>query len=251
MPTQFRGKRPLVKWTEWRDRTAPEFLMRAWFKGQVNMALVLGKGLTVLDFDDKEEYKRWREANPTLAQTLTHTSGRGVHPYFWSDASKTYRMQGGEVKASGLITVPPSVHGNGKAYQVVEDREILRVDSVHDLGVLIEVKPEYTYVEDVLVKPTLGGTTVERIKANFSLVEFMMSLGDVQMRNRKLWMMCCPFHNDKNPSMAIYAQEDVCYCFATQCKAHKRMDIIDCAALLWGVSVGEAIRTLAQRLDCV
>ena len=39
---------------------------------------------------------------------------------------------------------------------------------------------------------------------------------------------CCPFHDDKTPSMQIYAETNTAYCFSSNCKLHgKSIDVID------------------------
>ena len=53
-------------------------------------------------------------------------------------------------------------------------------------------------------------------------------------------MVCCPFHNDRHPSMKL--NEDYYYCFG--CQAHG--DVIDFTARLLGVSNYEAAKRLAS-----
>ena len=53
-------------------------------------------------------------------------------------------------------------------------------------------------------------------------------------------MVCCPFHNDRTPSMKL--NEDYFYCFG--CGAHG--DVIDLVARLFGLSSFEAAQKLAQ-----
>ncbi|WP_410470252.1 CHC2 zinc finger domain-containing protein [Chryseobacterium sp. FH2] len=37
--------------------------------------------------------------------------------------------------------------------------------------------------------------------------------------------MCCPFHEDKTPSMQVYYKTQTAYCFSSNCKTHgKSMD---------------------------
>ncbi|WP_370901506.1 toprim domain-containing protein [Chryseobacterium gossypii] len=40
--------------------------------------------------------------------------------------------------------------------------------------------------------------------------------------------ICCPFHEDKTPSMQVYYKTQTAYCFSSNCKTHgKSMDVID------------------------
>lgn len=52
-------------------------------------------------------------------------------------------------------------------------------------------------------------------------------------------MVCCPFHNDRTPSMKL--NEDYFYCFG--CGAHG--DVINLAARLFGLSSYDATKKLA------
>ena len=56
-------------------------------------------------------------------------------------------------------------------------------------------------------------------------------------------MACCPFHNDRTPSMKL--NEDYFYCFG--CGASG--DVIDLAARLFGLSGYDAAKKLAELLD--
>lgn len=40
--------------------------------------------------------------------------------------------------------------------------------------------------------------------------------------------ICCPFHDDKTPSMQVYYKTQTAYCFSSNCKTHgKSLDVID------------------------
>ena len=60
------------------------------------------------------------------------------------------------------------------------------------------------------------------------------------IRDRRNGMACCPFHDDKNPSMKL--NEEYFYCFG--CGATG--DVIDFAAKLFDLSPKEAAEKLAQ-----
>lgn len=57
---------------------------------------------------------------------------------------------------------------------------------------------------------------------------------------RRTNMICCPFHNDRRPSMKL--NEDYFYCFG--CGAHG--DVIELTAKLFDIPAGEAARKLAE-----
>ena len=56
-------------------------------------------------------------------------------------------------------------------------------------------------------------------------------------------MVCCPFHNDRIPSMKL--NEDYFYCFG--CGAHG--DVIDLVARLFNLSSYDAAKKLAAKLE--
>lgn len=58
------------------------------------------------------------------------------------------------------------------------------------------------------------------------------------------YMLNCPFHDDRTPSFAIYVETDRWYCYG----GCGHGDTIDLLARVWGVSVGQAIKRLANAL---
>ena len=83
---------------------------------------------------------------------------------------------------------------------------------------------------------------IETIKAAVSPADAAERYGLTVSRNG---MACCPFHDDRHPSLRLY--DDHFYCFA--CAAHG--DVIDLTAKLLGVSVPEAIRHLEEDFGLV
>src|SRR5690554_6009507 len=48
------------------------------------------------------------------------------------------------------------------------------------------------------------------------------------LKTDKQSRICCPFHEDKTPSMQVYYKTQTAYCFSSNCKTHgKSMDVID------------------------
>lgn len=72
----------------------------------------------MVDFDSEAAYRWWAQRNPDLAAELpTVKSGRGYHVYFRSDLNKDKSFGKIELKANGLVAIPPSMHKNGKRYE--------------------------------------------------------------------------------------------------------------------------------------
>jgi hypothetical protein len=121
IPLKERSKEAAVRWKEWQDKRPDDDQLAKWFTGKErNLAVVLGLvsgGLTVCDFDKAETYHAWAGRYPELAKTLpTVRSGRGFHVYFHSQLTKSSKFNGGDLKASGYIVLPPSIHPSGVQY---------------------------------------------------------------------------------------------------------------------------------------
>lgn len=53
-------------------------------------------------------------------------------------------------------------------------------------------------------------------------------VGHYGLKADKQNRICCPFHNDKTPSMQLYWKTHTAYCFSSNCKTHgKSLDVID------------------------
>ena len=64
---------------------------------------------------------------------------------------------------------------------------------------------------------------IAQIKQSLSIESVLSHYGLTADRNG---MLCCPFHDDKTPSMQLYAT--TVYCFSTNCARHgKSIDVID------------------------
>jgi DNA primase/DNA-binding MarR family transcriptional regulator len=67
-------------------------------------------------------------------------------------------------------------------------------------------------------------------------------LAHYSLRADKSWRLCCPFHDDKTPSMQVYMETDTVYCFSSNCKLHgKAIDAIDFIMHMESINKHEAI----------
>jgi hypothetical protein len=161
-------------------------------------------------------------------------------------------MRGGDVKASGFVVASPSIHESGFVYKSLNKQPIARVATLNDLGVEYTL-PTRSLVGDsneVLQEYSSDGDLgiVARIKQNVSVGEYLNRITSLFWDGTNL-MACCPYHDDKNPSMIVHNSEGWAYCFSPTCKAHRRMDVIDLHALRWEIPVPDAIRMLATEVD--
>ncbi|MFY1048505.1 CHC2 zinc finger domain-containing protein, partial [Chryseobacterium sp. GP-SGM7] len=66
---------------------------------------------------------------------------------------------------------------------------------------------------------------ISEIKSQLSIATVLHYYGLKPDKNNK---MCCPFHEDKTPSMQVYYKTQTAYCFSSNCKTHgKSIDVID------------------------
>lgn len=84
---------------------------------------------------------------------------------------------------------------------------------------------------------------ISEIKSRLSITAVLSHYGLSPDKNHRL---CCPFHDDKTPSMQVYEQTGTVYCFSGNCKAHgKSLDVIDFIMHKEGISKHEALKKAA------
>ena len=81
---------------------------------------------------------------------------------------------------------------------------------------------------------------IKEIKEQLSIITVLEHYGLQPNKNK---MVCCPFHDDKNPSMQVYAETNTVFCFSGNCKMNgKKMDTIQFIQDKENVSKHEAIK---------
>ena len=67
--------------------------------------------------------------------------------------------------------------------------------------------------------------TIVEIKQQLTLAQV---LHYYHLKPDKNMRLCCPFHEDKTPSLQVYYKTHTAYCFSSNCKTHgKSLDVID------------------------
>ena len=70
------------------------------------------------------------------------------------------------------------------------------------------------------------------------------------LKTDKQSRICCPFHEDKTPSMQVYYKTQTAYCFSGNCKTHgKSMDVIDFILHKENVTKAQAINKAKEMLN--
>lgn len=66
---------------------------------------------------------------------------------------------------------------------------------------------------------------IQEIKSRLTLSQVLKYY---RLKPDKSMRLCCPFHDDKTPSMQVYYKTHTVYCFSSNCKTHgKSLDVID------------------------
>jgi DNA primase len=80
---------------------------------------------------------------------------------------------------------------------------------------------------------------ISEIKAQLTITQVLDHYGLKANQNK---MLCCPFHNDKAPSMQVYPETNTVHCFSSNCKLCGRaIDVIDFIMYMEGITKHEAI----------
>lgn len=88
---------------------------------------------------------------------------------------------------------------------------------------------------------------ISEIKSQLSIATILQYYG---LKPDKSSKMCCPFHEDKTPSMQVYYKTQTAYCFSSNCKTHGRsMDVIDFIMLKENITKHEAIEKAKLLVD--
>lgn len=121
VPVAPRTKRPLLN--DWQARaTRDRDQIRQWASEHpdANVGVVLREHL-VVDVDDPQEFADWLDAR-ALPRTMTVQTGRGRHHYYTlpglAEGLRTTKVPGADLKVSGLVVGPGSVHPSGATYRL-------------------------------------------------------------------------------------------------------------------------------------
>jgi DNA primase len=90
---------------------------------------------------------------------------------------------------------------------------------------------------------------IKEIKSRLSILEV---LNYYELKPDKNKMLCCPFHDDRTPSMQVYPETNTVFCFSSNCKLQgKAIDQIDFILHKEGCTKHEAILKAESLLGIV
>lgn len=271
LPLYHRSKRPAFSalkctghinedggcsWDGLKERLPTDDELWLWFAGpRRNLGIVTGwRGLTVLDFDQREVYDAWASwaraeggrAAHIEANTYRVFSARGVHVYVMVDeVVEPFRIAEIDIKAAwGYVLAPPSVHPNGHQYYS-QGASIARCERLSDvfpferpshpieaLPVVMTSDPWEAASRAVVCE----GGSITIAKQRLQLTDLVQ----IARQDRSGCWARCPLHNDTQPSLRLY-RDGHYHCFG--CGAHG--DVIDLYAALHRMTTREAIAALS------
>jgi hypothetical protein len=259
IPVCARSKIPaLASWMPYTERQPTRRELRAWFDGTAyNIAVLTGRGLVILDWDDMAAYRRWivsLDGAGALANTFTVLTARGVHLYYWiNEETRSAHGDGWDIKGHhGYCLAPPSIHPSGARYRSAD-----ALSAIKRLPTIAAILPAYAarieemerrdeFVRDPLAAAMripsgefAGPIDFDRIKA--ALPWSSMLTGRLVRRASRIHANC-PLHPDDHASFVVYPDSHA-HCFG--CDFHG--DQIDFYAELHGVSLNEAIAELVKK----
>ena len=271
IPIRYRDKRPAISsWKQYQRQLPSHTELAKWFSNPfTNIAVITGwKNLVVIDFDSDTEYEKWslwiarRRIYRYVRQTLTVQTSRGYHVYVTtSQPAQNAKLPAIDIKASGgYVLTPPSVHPSGVQYKIVSGDLPVRIDALSDI-LPPELLAQYTEQPKTIITPRItlpagddpwaqaerpfepSDNLIQRIKNHYRIESFFP---DIHYRGGGWAMARCPFHDDKNPSLWLNTEQQICGCFAG-CTTLP-YDVIDLYARLNNLTVSEAVRIMKQSL---
>jgi len=224
IPLNAKSKVPIEKgWTDGKHYSYNDIEFENHLKQGGNYGILGAKGnLLIIDFDDLNFQ---HEFAPKLPETFTVKSGSGkMHKYFICDIPKTkaIRNEKGESLADILgakkqAVAPGSIHPNGNAYEVLEDKPIafIRWSYIEALFSHYLEKDKDHIKEKMLEDPIIAS-----IKDKIDIKDLLSQYGYNTMNNPT---MCQLGHPSKSQKCFSFTEENGLWkCF----HCHKGGDVI-------------------------
>jgi len=223
-----------------------------------NLGVVTGyNGLVVLDFDLRDAYDAWLawadveggQAARVARDTYRVYSARGVHVYMIVEESvDSYSVRGIDIKAEyGYVLAPPSVHPCGHEYYSA-GASILRCERLGDVAPFERLAAPMRGAPTAVTTDDPWDAASRAVECGGEGVVAMVrerlpvtDLVTVVRRDRGGAWAVCPLHQDRHPSLRVYADGHY-HCFG--CEAHG--DVIDLYAALRKLTLREAIYELGR-----
>lgn len=255
-PLQARSKQPVGRLTPHGMNDATTDLARvfAWWEAAPRLNIAINceaSGLVVLDVDPRNGgedglHEALSQLGPLPRTVEAHSGGGGQHLLFRHPGGSFRRevAPGVDIKCSGYIVAPPSIHPNGEPY-------IWSVDGDPEEVAPAEL-PE-RWVTAMRVRKRRVATPTHNAASGDDLKQIPASFYATRLTGRTVdedgWMQC-PFHKggaEKTPSFRVDGSLWACYaCEPIGDKAMMGGNIYDLAGLLWHEPVPLGPMSFAQ-----
>lgn len=236
-----------------------------------NIGILTGQvsgNLAVLDFDSPASYCEWLTKFRHLADSYSVRSSRGTHVYLRVEnlPERTYKVGQCDIKVSGYVLCPPSVHPNGTQYWTLNDSEIREIKRIEECGMSPSINECSTspvivnvYGSNNTVNVTVPPNT--RRVSNASIISTIKQEVPITTLFPQYYpsgdgkaMTHCPTQaherGDANPSLSLDLVSNRCQCLKPGCPLNGRHgnDVIDTFAVLNGLTLKQAIAQMASDL---
>jgi len=264
IPLLPKSKMPMFHWKKWATELPTEKHLAVWFNNKNNnIAICCGmSNLVVIDFDDMDKFREWifRLEDTVWFDIFLNTysvqTSRGIHIYLYCDKlphKHTVKEKMIDIKSSGFVLVPPSIHPSGTLYKENNNKAILRVATLDDLFphefVTHKCDDKCVIADenswDVRIDENSIG--IEDIK-KISMLTVAQWYTHMSPMSNQYWIGCCPGHDDKHPSFHVDIVNNKCFCHSTRCKLNGDywLDTLDFYALIEGIDKKEAFKQLRK-----
>jgi hypothetical protein len=253
LPLHVNSKRPAITWYDWQVskpvwREVAEAFDTPFYRNIGLLTGAVSSNLVVLDFDTPLPYIHWKQRFGRW--TYTVRTSRGFHAYlFVAQLPQDSRCsEGVEVKTSGYVVAPPSVHASGWVYQQYGECEtIAEVTTLESAG--LTLRPSVPLAPVDVPQHTGNAGLVDKIKRQLPIGAYLERYTQLFRSGPDYSMACCVLHDDARPSMWVNHDKNICGCFSPGCPAYARpLDVINLYAAMNLVNNREAIFELAERL---
>lgn len=278
IPVFYKSKQPKVQWANYTSVLPDKDDLARWFAIRyVNAAVITGwNNLCIIDFDDLEIFKRWKDwtvtaryektAYKVLQYSRMSISARGVHIYIFCPDAQNLKLPGIDILADRKYAlIPPSTHPSGKLYSLGRDSMPVFVPSLADLFPADWIEPALEKAQALSASPAPitgqlppvpydpwdsagmeysasdSAGKVSSIKARYRIESFFP---DAVRSGGKYMLARCPFHKDHFPSLSIDVENQTCKCLASHGCTPKPLDVIGVFAKLHSITNEQAIKEM-------
>lgn len=252
IPVKYREKIPAIaSWTPFKTTLPTPDDFHKWYDNHHhNIGLICGwNGLVVLDFDKIVAYDWWKNKYKINSYEVKTARGMHVYVYLKNPPALTIKWRGGDIKATGYVLIPPSVHPSGWEY-CANDKPILTFDSINDLlpSNMIETHTNTRLATTQMVHVNTNSIVNNRmstdryanIKANVRIVSFFPN---ARSTGNGWYAVRCPLHQDKNASAWIDDRPERNR-FGCHACTPRSISVIDLYSLWHGISIEQAVNEL-------